>query len=209
MWVGIGGIDWVDTYTPQPGLEQVGIAAQANSKTDKSPIYVGFWQMNPNGKINETGWLTSNGKKYTANGGVIDIKAGETISAAVYAPNDGPYTEPKDFTLILTVNGTAYHVFEPLYKGLNKPGSTAEVITEKLGSGGLLATNPSAVKYVEGYIYTAPKVGPDGPQGINGHAVTMQNPKDLVILEKVSAATPVPDSYPTLDQFTTTFTGRW
>jgi len=191
-WVGIGGMPQVDPGS-KPGLEQVGIAATDPSKK-ATPTYFAFYQMSgAKGKVVVTGWLNSSGKKVS---GVITIKAGEKISAVVYAPNAGPYTEPKDFTLMLTVNNTTYHVFAPLYKGYTRPGTTAEVVTEMPPGYGLLATNPSAVNYSEGFIYNAPKVGEVGPQPLGQYGITMENGK--VVLEKVGAQTDVPGSYPTL-----------
>lgn len=206
QWVGIGGMPNIDTKG-KVGLEQVGIAATAPSKT-ATPTYFGFYQMSStHGNVLYTGWLTASGKKYTANGGVVMIKAGEKISATVYAPYDGPYTV-KQYTLILSVNGTAYHVFQPLYKAFNKPGDTVEVVTELPGgpTNGLI--NTGATTFDAGYIWNAPKFGATGPDGLSGRGITMQNQKDLVILEKVSGWTRTPGT-DMADRFTTTSTGRW
>ena len=61
--------------------------------------------------------------------------------------------------MILSVNGKVYWTFQQAH---GRPGTTAEVITERLGDDGLLGTG--TVRYSEAYIYTDPKFGAIGPQ---------------------------------------------
>ena len=209
MWAGIGGEPRVDGDSAQSplGLEQVGIAAWATSKHDSHPAYVGFWQTDPKNGIRTNGWLTGTlgkaGKPYR---GSVAIHAGDTIDASVYAPHSGYYDVAGRYTLILHVNSKTYWTFQ---KAHGRPGTTAEVITERLGDEGLLSTG--TVHYDgEAYIYEDPKYGAIGPQPLGQYTETMvrHSAGQLVPLETAGPETRVPGSK-MADQFSTTFTGKW
>jgi hypothetical protein len=208
MWAGIGGEPRVDGDSARSplGLEQVGIAATATSKHDKHPVYVGFWQTDPKGGIRTDGWLTGTlGKAGKPFRGSVAIHAGDAINASVYAPHDGYFDVAGRYTMILSVNGKVYWTFQQAH---GRPGTTAEVITERLGDDGLLGTG--TVRYSEAYIYTDPKFGAIGPQPLGRYTETMvrHSAGQLVSLETAGPETPVPNSKGA-DQFSTTFTGKW
>jgi hypothetical protein len=206
MWAGIGGIGNIDRKNVR--LEQAGLFIYCKSAKSR-PYYAPFWEVAPDKNVQL--W-------YDSHGNPITVSPGQQVQVFVGAPGMDPVHHPGQWEFEIYVGSNpALTAWYKLPAG-EKPGTTAEVITEWtvvptacypvigcLAHGGLAYAG--SVLYTDAEFATGSSPAAATWRAVTEHTMTMYNQGVKVLYP--GPAGPVPGDQPNDNLFSTHYTGKW
>lgn len=150
-WAGAGGMGRDDSghvvvQSARTWLEQTGVFAQCNSKTDSNPQYAPFWELVPQFDKShshmETYFADQGGQ------GAHRVKAGDRVDVTIYAPDLWPWTQdgvPGYWTFIFNTPEQNYVELHKLPSGSN-PGQIRNMLVSAARANNPLRGRPSGAR---------------------------------------------------------------